>query len=581
MTTSTSPLKREILLASFIALIATLLAFRSLLTVDPENYLWADDFDPKFLRWTAEWGYYALAQKHSLTLFWNAPIFFPHQNTLAYSDSLLTLQAIYSPLRLLGIQPHTALFLSLALFSIAGYCLTFHLLRKLKIYSKIECFIISYAAHFSLVIWCFLPHYQLFGFHLAPPFLLSLYLFLSRLELKWLVLAELLFVLGSCFSVYLGPSLLVLSVVVALCALPRFSGDLPIRRVLKLAIPALIISFILGAALYLAHHQYYAKMVKSTQEQSIEEIITYSANPSSIVSGRSIHSFWWKPYGGGYSKAGDWERAYFPGFLLLIGAALGLWSLMLPIKKSTESELRYLYFFAFGVGASALVLSWGPTVDGHKAPFYLLAKLIPILKNTRAMGRFGIFLGLPLGIFLVAALRGATGIFGDKRRLMACRVLGAITLILLAIESLPTGRVLPYSEPFKERHKFLATLIKPDTPVVELPCHGDGHFETIKTILGQMNGALHHHGRLVVGYSGRSSDETSQLIHLDQQLAAGKLSWSEILAKIKALGVSAVLIHTEKYSAEVAGGLNDEVAKEAGFRLVSGGALGGVALVGS
>lgn len=549
---------------AMIGTLAVLLGFRELLFVDPETHLWADDFDPQFLRWTAEWGYQALTEMCSWESFWNPPIFYPHKGTLAYSDSLLTLQILYSPLRLIGFGPHTALFISLGAFAVLGFTLTVILLRKLTLFSTAESILIGITSHFSLVMWAFLPHYQLFGFHFAPPFLLALYLFCSTLKLRWLFVAELLFLLGACFSAYLAPSLILMGSAIIFTTAPTFLRGFVWRNRIHLMLSATLLSVAFATVFYFSHARYYARMVKTTTEQSLDEVTTYSANPSSLISGRSIHSHWWKPYGGHYSNVGDWERAYFPGFIILLGSVLGLASLLLPAETENRN-LRFFYFSMFGTALAALVLSWGPSIEGHKTPFYYLTQAIPIFKNTRAMGRFGMFLGLPLGVFLVAGLRFAMRLKFNPQSIVA---LPALMSIAVLVESIPTGRILPYHMPLKERYEVLSTLIKPKTPVVELPCHGKNHFETIRRILEQMNGALYHRGWITVGYSGRSSPETAALIHKDQQLASGALSWEEMLKYLHHMGTRAILINKDRYAPSIANSLAAEIAQRANYQVI-------------
>ena len=70
--------------------------FRLLIvSTDWNRVLWATDFDSILLSWIAEWGYQSLFLHFSLERFWNSSIFFPHQNTLAYSDCLLGFQPFY------------------------------------------------------------------------------------------------------------------------------------------------------------------------------------------------------------------------------------------------------------------------------------------------------------------------------------------------------------------------------------------------------------------------------------------------------------------------------------------------------
>jgi hypothetical protein len=546
--------------AALLGVVAVLVWFRNLLGVDPERFLWADNFDPYLLRWTAEWGYLALGEARSWSLFWNAPIFYPHTDTLAYSDSLLTLQVLYTPLRILGVPPLTALYIGLGLTAVGCFVLTVWLVGRLEIFSHLESMIVGFVAHFSLMFAAFLPHYQLFGFHFAPPFFIALYLFFSTRRVRWLILAEVCFALGACFSVYLGPSLVVLGLVVAGVCMARTKAWSDLRTWRALALPGLVSTALIGGMVYGVHVERYVHMVGATAPQSLEEVATYSARPASLVSGRSIQSRWWRPYGGGYQSTGDWERAYFPGFVLLLGFVLGVGSLVASTGSVTGS-LREFSAVMFTLFVAAIVLSWGPFVDGQRMPYYFLSDWFPPLRNTRAMGRYGMFAALPLGVFLVVAMRSFYGRMGGVRSIG----IGVVTFVAVGIESVPTGAIYPFEEPLRERHIAVRSIVAPGEGFAELPVAGVGHFETIRAILEQMNGTLHHHGRLVVGYSGRRSPESAWLIELDQVVPRGETTRDGLRSFLREPKVDVVLIHLDRYPAAAQANMAPGFARASGF----------------
>lgn len=552
--------------ALLMAGVGAALMFRALFGVDLEHTLWGDDFDPNLLRWIAEWGYYALGQRYSLDLFWQGQAFYPHANSLAYSDSLITLQILYTPLRALGMAPLSALYASLAGFSMIGFLLTVFLLERLGYFLFWENLVLAYAAHFSLSFMNFAPHYQLFGFQLAPPFFLGLFLFCRELKLSWLALVLTLFGLGLGFAIYLAPVLFACAAVllpfglllgIRRQGLRSFLSRLPIFAGLGLLAAAIIYFLII---------QHYTEMIRSTAPQSFEESAIYSASPASILNGRSINSKWYKPPGGNYGKYGDWERAYFPGWLLLLGGSLGLFVLILKRETVAESERRVFGAAFLALGLFCLALSWGPFLDGIRMPFYYLSHLSPGLRSVRAPGRFGIFLGLSLGVLLayaLCALRSKVGRETVPTALCKIAVLG-----ILAFESLTDFRVFNYQEPLRVRHEKLADWVPPDSVVVELPAHGDSHFNTIKRTLSQLNGALYHHGRLVVGYGGRSSEECQTLIALDQGLASGEKSFSQLLEFAKGVKAQALLINLDLYEPLVRERIKPAELESAGYKLV-------------
>jgi len=549
-----------------LGVLSAFLIFRHLLLVNPEATLWGDDFDPKLLRWTAEWGYYALGRRFSWSLFWDAQSFYPHTNTLAYSDCLLTLQLVYTPLRWLGVMPLTALYLSLAIFCVLTFVLSVWLLRKLQLFDFVECLIIAFAAHFSLSMINFLPHYQLFGFQFAPPFLISLYIFCSNLELRWLILSLSLFVFGSSFAIYLAPTLFCLGLLVALALLPQRLLRRRASEASRLLIIWSLVSLIFAGVFYLLVMRHYTAMVSETAVQTFEESAIYSASPQSLIIGRTINSKWYKPEGSAYSKYGDWERAYFPGWILLIGGLCGVMSLMRRFGCTKEGELRRFCCVIFSLGVFALVLSWGPFLEGVKMPFYYLAHILPGVRNIRAPGRFGFILGLPLGVLLTVGLRSLFRLEPFTRRNQLAQGVG---LFLLIFESLPSYRTFDYVVPYQDEAKKLSEYITPGTPVIELPAHGASHFDTIHIILTQLNEALYHHGKLFLGYGGRTTEECQTLINKSQRLSAGSDgAFQETLAYAKSFGVGAIFIHLDKYPTEIKTQFSPENLEKNGYKQV-------------
>jgi hypothetical protein len=64
--------------------------------------------DPRLVNYTLEHGYRWLSRVPAHASFWNAPLFHPHPNVSAFTDTLLGLGPFYWPWRLLGAAPDTA-----------------------------------------------------------------------------------------------------------------------------------------------------------------------------------------------------------------------------------------------------------------------------------------------------------------------------------------------------------------------------------------------------------------------------------------------------------------------------------------
>lgn len=540
--------------AFFIALLVwslgMLLLFWPLLTSPYSQTLWADDFDSNLLKWIAEWGYYSLGQKHSLSLFWNAYSFYPEKLTLAYSDSLLSLQLFYTPFRMLGIGQLSSLYLSLAAFTFLGVFFTVRALCRFHSLTKPEILLIAFLSHFCLCMTNFLGHYQLFGFQVAPAFFLYLFWYLTDFRAKDLLIVCFLFSFGAGLSIYLAPMLALSSIFFSLPLLLfqlRAAGMLTLIRKIGWISPLIAITSCLF--LYALQLWPYFHLSAIFPLQSYEETKTYSAKLLSLIHLPSIHSYWHRPSAGNYSEYGDWERAYFPGFTALALLALLCCRICWKGFSNLKIETRFFQFTAavFALFLAAYLFSLGPFVSegNHRFPFWYASEISSAFRSIRAPGRFGMLLGLPLGWIAVVFLRD----FFQNARLRQ-----KITLILFCLilcESITLYRVFPYSEEKKNVYERLALEITPGSPLLELPVSRNDHILNIRTIMEQLNGGSYHHAPLVVGYGGKTTNTYQEALHIDQQVQA-RNSEPEALTEFgEKLGIRNFVIHLDRYPQEM------------------------------
>lgn len=536
-----------ILIPILTLVIGIIILFHSLIGMPLSQTLWADDFDSNLIKWTLEWGYHSLCHSLHPLSFWHANSFYPHEYTLAYSDSLLSLQLFYSPLRLIGFKQLSAVYLSLAgmcLFS--GLC-TITALRRFPSLSPFEIAFITFASHFCLSLTNFLGHYQLFGFHLVPPFILYTFHFLNEGRTRDLILSLLLFSIAVSCSTYLAPILLTLSLFIFLpLILWKVFSTGKVEFILRtFHWKHLIIITLMLSSLYIIQLRPYFILESTFPKQSYEESSQYSARPLSILRESSIHSKWYTPSGGDYDVYGDWERAYFPGYLLLLGAFFFFSQMIYRGIKNT---------FPYGQGTLVIfsacctvlfvlsyTLSLGPFVHDHRMPFAYLGDILPGLRSIRAPGRFGMLIGMPLGLFVVMALRQFN--FRKKIHEGICIIL----LVILCTESFTSFRVAPYLEPKQEVYKQVASCLPAETPLLELPVGGFSHFDSLRNIMQQLNGSTYHWGKLITGYGGKSTEELSRLLYLDNILHDGAISPSTIIDFAKDLNMHHLLIHLDGY----------------------------------
>lgn len=528
------------LLAAFIGI---LMIFSGVIKEFPNTqHLIIDNFDANLVYWIFERNYYSLKYL-PLVEFWNANQFYPHLNSLAYSDSILAGQLFYFPYRSLGFSPLDSLYLTLATLLILGSFLTNMALNKLSYFTEKEKFLIIFISQFSLSTTNFLGHYQLFAFHLAPAFFLLFYDYLIMPSNLKMFRISLLYIFISSFSTYFAP----MAAIVCLLIVPLFYGkkiqhyqkilnSFKSQKYLIFIIALLLIGF------YFVQIRPYVELIGKSNPMDWNEIAVSSARIWSFFTPSSFSAIY-KTYSINF---GYWERSYFPGMICMIATG---YAILNYISGSTlEEDERNLFKFVTLLFLICYVLSLGPWVKIFKLniymPFAVFAKVLPGFENIRAPGRFGMFFGLSMGFFLVLFLRIILNSFPVRR---AKQIFSYVFIILVLYESRPVFSVdlfsIPNSKFYYQTEKYIAN----KDPVLVLPLTGNSHLESIKNYMDQLNGSLIHHGWLISGYGSRSTDELSFFADLDNKLKNDQLHMDDIICKARTNGVKHIYIFGDRY----------------------------------
>jgi hypothetical protein len=90
----------------------------------------SDPGDTRHLNYVLEHGYRWLAADPAHRALWSPPVFFPQEETLSYSESLLGLQTVYAVWRPPGAAPDTAMQLMMLSSSVLNFTVMFWLLKR-------------------------------------------------------------------------------------------------------------------------------------------------------------------------------------------------------------------------------------------------------------------------------------------------------------------------------------------------------------------------------------------------------------------------------------------------------------------
>jgi len=563
-----------------LGILGTIVIFKDLILAGTYNVLWSSNYDTGLIYWIVNWGYHILFEETNPRNFWNANYYYPNLTTLAYTDSMLSLQMVFAPLRFLGVPSILALYLSLGATCVISCILTKYALDRTGYFSNLEAILITFSSIFCLSMISFFYHYQLFGFELALPFFLYLFLYLRDLKTSDLVAVCALFAVASCYSTYLAPILVAFTLFLAPPSVIWHLRKTGLRSIInRTGLKHLGIVLAFASVLYFVLFRPYIQVAHLFPAASLDEVSIYSANISSIINGYSIFSFWYAPFS--HYPTGGWEFEYFPGYILLTGclvfigffiykAFILLKSKLVksklktgfpPIEQETNlypDEVKRHIPYSFILYISILfllsiILSWGPyakwnnQITAIKLPYYWLVNVLPGWNSVRAPGRLGMFIGLPLSVFLI---------FGVREFCPKPFIRTAITSLLLVgvfIESFPVFHVYPFSPDPEGIYAKVAKFNITNQPLLELPVVNTMNgADPILNIIKQLDGSTLHWGWLVTGYSSKTTKEQQNIFELEWQLQRHQTDIQPILTFAKKKHISYFLIHLDQYPPDLA-----------------------------
>jgi F5/8 type C domain len=502
--------------------LAVALALLWPLPLKPATHMIGDAFgDPLLNAWILGWD--AERLRHGLQGLWDAPLFYPAPDTLAWSEHLLGIAVFVAPAY--WVTGNIVLVYNLALVgSIVLAGLGMYLLAR-DLTGRRD------AAWLAGLLFACLPyriaqfsHLQVLMAGWMPLALLGLHRYFktgSRRALAGFVAAYVLTALSNGYYLFF---LAVPVVIVALWHLAKRThpGGGFLRTVGHLALAACAIGVALAPVIgaYLR--------VRDTQgfHRTRDEMIHYSATPAAYGSVSSSLRVW-----RGRLPAGTAEAELFPGLTLALLAALGL------AAGGRHTDVRTYAAVVLAV----FVLTMGPRPDfgfwqWPSGPYDWLLRL-PGWNGLRVPARFAM-VGY-LGLSVLAAF----GLVEISKWLRPRVYLGLLVLtsFTAVAEGLPVLRAerFPTSGMRDEWAAYEWLRSQPPGPMLEFPVGGT--MEGTRYLVG----TLIHRNRIVNGYSGHDwklEDLFDGPVSVELQYAG------ELLRAARAVGLRYLLVHRLLYS---------------------------------
>jgi hypothetical protein len=495
--------------------------------------------DPALIIWITEWGRRALV--HRPAPLFDAPAFWPHPRTLAYSENLLAAQVVTAPLRALG----------------AGWVLTYNLLVA-------ACLAFAFAATYTLArhvvgradaavlaavaftasgyVVAHLGHAQLL---LVGGFPLGLWFTLRLLEeRRWWQAAGVgsILPLFTYFALYYAAIWTVILPVVLATDLfrRRLRWD---RRTWGLVAVAAVIS-VLGAAPGAGEYR------RLQQEADFERALApeWGLDATDLVT-PAAGAYVWRPLDRAFADRADrWEHTFFPGVLTLVlavvGAVAALGRAPGSARDAEGARVRRGRLLLVGVaGAASFAVALGPQVRGIElTPFRLLYDHVPGFNGVRVAARLAVPGLLSLCVLAAAGFAALTARARPGARHLAA--VAAVGFLLVELAAPVPGAPLPTDAGTLAAYRALAGL--PAGAVVHLPMPDPAEGARWATLEGPrlVYATIDWHPRLN-GYSGSWPEP-----YRDDAATLARLPAPEARARLAQRCVRYVVLHTGSFAGQ-------------------------------
>ena len=527
------------------------------------------DYVDSFLNtWIVAWGVRKITRGEWGSLF-DANIFFPDKNTLAYSEHLLGVALTAIPIQLGFNDPlvtfNVSVLISFVLTALGMYLLVWYLTGN------------GYAAFFSGLLFSFFPwriahiaHLQLLSAQWLPLTFLFLHKSVKSFSYRSLLGAALFFILQFYSCGYYGLFLALFVVVFMILAL--LEAETGRYRLLGRFGLFFLISFLVILPVYLP----YWKLKKDFGfSRPFGEVLFFSADFASFLSVPLQNRLWGNLLSGFGKPEGDLFTGLIAGVMSLIGVwSLAQWrkasktrpaatrtpsrvfsALVLPLRLLTllgekissllprfrASEPRFYFYLLI----LSFLLTLGPVIHWQGrpisyGPYLLLYQWVPGFEGLRVPARFVVMMHLAVSVLAGYGLAWVLGRMPSSWKRQAVGS-GFALLALIEYASFPISMPsVPAGKDFPQVYVWLAK--QPgDFPILEIPL--PSRPEEVWRDAAYVYFSTYHWKKLVNGYSGFIPPGYTRLYQEELRGFPSK----ETLSRIQQLGVQYVIIHLTYY----------------------------------
>lgn len=426
-------------------------------------------------------------------------IFFPHRDTLAYSDAMLLPALVLAPLNWIGINPLVIYNVTLLVAYVASGVAAFVLVRELTSSTP--------AGLLGGVIFAFSAHRLEHFDHLELQFafwipLAVLYWQRAVTRDRGYLIVGLLAAGQVLSSIYHG---------VFFAAWLAVATTLWFIRSPRSAARAVVLILWLPMATLAAYSLPYMKSRAEVGDRSMKDLVGYSASPQDFLSAPASSLLY-----GSTESLGANERHLFPGIVATVLLIVGLWPPLDRVRAVHAGALAFAVLLTLGVNGPiyALLYDWVLPFRGLRVP---ARADILVLLGTAVLAGFG----------LTRVIHSMT------RRRMA--VMAAAVVTVASVECLARPTLIPASRDASVWYAWLRTV--PDAVIFEWPVTVPWRLFDMMDVRYMYRSTLHWRPMLN-GYSGHYPDSYVSLLY-----EMRSFPYTPALAELQRRGATVLILH--------------------------------------
>lgn len=492
--------------------------------------------DEIVISWIQNWVIHSLTT-NPFSLF-NANIYYPYENSLAFSDLFLTSSILsFIPLKIVGEPIATVNFTlisSLIMLGFFTYLLIYYLTRKFFPAILGGTFIVFSPATLDKVV-----HLQILAIQWVPLSIFFFIIFFKSFKTRYLILS-LVFFLVQTYNSFLPGYFIIFSFLIFIIYLWFYKRRSLFRMLSKKNILTILISFLFLIPIILP---YYKVSNEFKYKRDIREAIHFALQPQDLF------------YSNNYTRIGEYfakllpkEGIYKQGYIGFVFSIVALTAVVYFIKNFKKKNLVFNAFMSIAI--FGLIMSFGPALHWngytiHKPfpillPYGILYFIFPGFQGFRNSARWEMLFVLMIGVAGSLFLNKFLDKFSHKKRILVYLlfIIGVAAEFDFPMKFTQITQV----KNFPKVYSWLAAAPK-DTKIIEMPIYNWNIQPYVSSERMREYYSTIHFKKMVNGASGFSPPPW-------QNLAINLLANfpnDSSLKTLKELKIDYILVHKDEY----------------------------------